>query len=229
MLAYAANRPVVGQRRSSPHALLGIVAGHVAVVALVMSIRMDLPEKIRDTPLVVDLIRANDPPPPPVVPDPQPQAPAQRPSTLAPPQPQVPMPMPAPAPDFSVQPAPGPRFDQVIGPDIQPLPPRAEPRPTLVPDPVRTSARLLTGAADLRPPYPETKLASGEEAVLRLKLTIDATGRVIAVESLGPSDRAFVAAARRHLMARWRYRAASEDGRAIVSTTVVSLRFQLDS
>jgi hypothetical protein len=30
-------------------------------------------------------------------------------------------------------------------------------------------------------------------------------------------------------MARWRYRAASEDGRAIVSTTVVSLRFQLDS
>jgi hypothetical protein len=67
MLAYAANRPVVAERGSSPHALLGVIAAHVAVIAVVMSIRMDLPQKIKDTPLVVDLMREDDPPP--TVPD----------------------------------------------------------------------------------------------------------------------------------------------------------------
>lgn len=224
MLAYAANRPVVAERRSAPHALLGIVAAHVAVVAVVMSIRMDLPQRIKDTPLVVDLLREDDPPPP-TVPDSNPQTPAQpRPSAFDPPQPLVPTP--APTPDMAIAPMPAPTFDRVIGPSIQPLPPRAEPTP--VPAPVRTNARLLTGASDLRPPYPETKLASGEEAVLRLKLTIDARGRVVAVEPVGRADRAFLEAARRHLLARWRYQPATEDGNPIGSTTIISLRFQLE-
>jgi len=38
----------------------------------------------------------------------------------------------------------------------------------------------------------------------------------------------FLEAARRHLIAHWRYRPASEDGRAIASTAVITLRFQLD-
>jgi protein TonB len=227
MLAYAANRPVAAERRQSPHALLGIVAGHVAVVAIMMSIRMDLPTKIKDTPLVVDLLRADDPPPPPAAPDKQPQTPAPpRPSAFDPPQPLVPVP--TPTPDIAMRPVPPPSFDAVIGPDIQPLRPKVDPAPVLVPDPLRTAARLLTSASDLRPPYPESKLASGEEAVLRLRLTIDASGRVLAVEPVGRADGAFLAAARRHLMARWRYRPASEGGRAIGSSIVVSLRFQLE-
>ena len=37
--------------------------------------------------------------------------------------------------------------------------------------------------------------------MLRLRLTIDARGRVVAVEPVGRADRAFLAAARRHLLA----------------------------
>ena len=51
---------------------------------------------------------------------------------------------------------------------------------------------------------------------------------MIAVEPVGPADPVFLAAARRHLLARWRYKPASEDGHAIVSTMVIKLRFQLD-
>ena len=226
MLAYAASRPMIAERRSAPHAMLGIVAGHVALVAVVMSIRMDLPQKIRDTPLVIDLIREYDPPPP-DVPDIKPDTPAQpRTSTLDQPQPLVPVP--DPTPDIGVAPAPPPSFDQLIGPSIQPLPPRADPVPAPVPDPVRIAAKLLTPASELRPPYPDSMLASGEEAVLRLRLTIDTRGRVVGVEPIGRADRAFLETARRHLLANWRYKPASEDGRAVVSSIAVSLRFQLE-
>jgi protein TonB len=96
------------------------------------------------------------------------------------------------------------------------------------PTPVRTAARLLTSSADLKPPYPPSKLLTEEEADLRLKLTIDANGRVVAVEPVGRADPTFLAAARRHLLARWRFSPASEDGRPVVSTTVITLRFRLD-
>lgn len=226
MLAYHDNRPMAVERRSAPHALLFIVAGHVAVAALVMSMKMDLPTKIKDAPLVVDLLREDDPPPP-EVPDIRTPAPPQpSPSTLDQPKPLVPTP--APTPDIAAGPTPAPTFDQLIGPAIEPLPPRVDPLPVPKPAPVRTGAKLLTSADALRPPYPESKLASGEEAVLRLKLTIDPRGRVVAVEPVGRADRAFLEAARRHLLAHWRYKPASEGGSAISSTTVISLRFELE-
>lgn len=225
MLAYTSNRPMAVERRPAPHALLFIVAGHVAVAAAVMSAKMDLPTKLKDKPLVVDLLREDDPPPP-DAPDLRTPAPQPQPSTLD--QPQRLVPIPAPTPDIAVDPTPPPTFDEVIGPRIEPLPPRADPLPKPVPEPVRTAAKLLTSADALRPPYPDSKLASGEEATLRLKLTIDTRGRVVAVEPVGPADRAFLEAARRHLLARWRYQPASEGGRLVTSTAVVSLRFQLE-
>jgi protein TonB len=69
---------------------------------------------------------------------------------------------------------------------------------------------------------------SGEEADLQLKLTIDANGRVVAVEPIGRADPVFLAAARRHLIARWRFAPATEGDRAIPSTTLIMLRFRLD-
>jgi protein TonB len=119
-----------------------------------------------------------------------------------------------------------PSFDALVGGAILPPPPNAGPAPAA--KPIRTAARLLTSAAALRPPYPASKLASGEEALLRLKLTIDAVGRVVAVDAVGPADRAFLEAARRHLLAHWRYKPASESGQAAPSTVIVALRFQLD-
>ena len=64
--------------------------------------------------------------------------------------------------------------------------------------------------------------------MLRLKLSIDERGRVIAVEPVGRADRSFLEAARRHLIAKWRYKPATEDGKAIASSTVITLTFRIE-
>jgi periplasmic protein TonB len=48
------------------------------------------------------------------------------------------------------------------------------------------------------------------------------------VDPVGRADGEFLAAARRHLIAHWRYAPATDDGRAVGSTTTITLRFQLD-
>jgi len=80
----------------------------------------------------------------------------------------------------------------------------------------------------VKPPYPDDKRRLDEEAVLRLRLSIDERGRVVAVEPVGRADRSFLEAARRHIIAHWRYRPASEDGRAVASSTVITLRFEIE-
>jgi len=99
-----------------------------------------------------------------------------------------------------------------------------EPRPVIP----STSVQLLTPPSDLRPPYPESKLLNEEEAALRLRLTIDDQGRVVAVDPVGRADPVFLAAARRHLLTYWRYKPATREGQAIATSVVITLRFQLD-
>jgi len=48
------------------------------------------------------------------------------------------------------------------------------------------------------------------------------------VEPVGRADREFVEAARRHLMARWHYTPATDDGRAVASSLTITLRFMLE-
>lgn len=221
MLAYAANAPRHAERRSSPHAMLVVISVHVAVVAAVMSAKMDLPTRLKDGPLEIIFVpAAKDPPPQPVI---EPRVPqSRRPSAIDRPPQQIPLPPTGSLPTVDATPS-LPNFDAMIGstasvrPSIDPLP-----------APVRTEARLLTPAAELKPPYPHSKLLTEEEAVLKLRLTIDERGRVVAVEPLGRTDRVFLEAARRHLITHWRYKPASEGGRAIPATTVITLRFQLD-
>jgi protein TonB len=102
----------------------------------------------------------------------------------------------------------------------QPLPPPALP--------IRHEPRLLTPPSELKPPYPESKIVSEEEATLQLRLTISDSGRVTAVDAVGAADRVFLDAARRYLIAHWRYQPATEDGRAVGSSIVITLHFQLD-
>ena len=217
MLAYAASAPRFAERRSSPNALLAIIAGHVALVAVVMSAKMDLPLPFKEKPIEVTWIDPIEPPPPnPLRPAPRPQpGPTVTDS-------RIPVP-PLPGPDLSRDPV---AADPIPLPGPTPLPP--EPLPTPKPTPVHIGAQLVTPPSELKPPYPASKLLTEEEAVLKLSLTIDERGRVISVEPVGRADPVFVAAARRHLLAHWRYKPASEDGRAIRSTTVITLRFQLD-
>ena len=219
MLAYAANRPVAAQRRSSPNAMLGIIAAHVAAVALVMSAKMELPPRFIPKPTIIDFIKEPQPPEP--QPTKHPSQPRQ--SGLTQPRPEVEIPA---GSTRTVDTTPSlPDLGPIAAPSVH-AGPSGDPLP--VPQPVRLEAKLITPASELKPPYPDSKLASGEEALLRLRLTIDERGRVVAVEPVGRVDRVFFEAARRYLLAHWRYRPASEDGRAVSSSTVITLRFQLD-
>lgn len=218
MLAYAANAPRPAASRPAPNAMLFIIAGHVAVIAAVMSAKMDLPTKLLGGPTVVMTI------PIPKAPDPTPQPQNQnRPandSTIDRSNPFIP-------PTSSNLPVDdtGPTDLGPIASNEIKLPPGP---PFVSVEPVKLGPRLLTPASQLKPPYPASKLLTEEEATLRLRLTIDERGRVIAVEPVGRADPVFLSTARRHLIGHWRYQPASEDGRAVSSSTVVTLRFQLD-
>jgi protein TonB len=222
MLAYAASRPAPIERRPSPNAMLGIIAVHVAALAVLMSAKMDLPIPIPRPPTHVFWVDPpKDPPPPKPIQTPSPPQPTQ--TTFSNPEPLRPMPLPQ-DPLVATGPIaanPGP----VVTGGSAAIIPLIRPQPRY---PVKLGAQLATPASELKPPYPASKLLSEEEAVLRLKLTIDERGRVVAVEPVGRADPAFVSAARRHLIAHWRYRPASEDGRPTPSTEVITLRFQLD-
>src|SRR5436305_9699125 len=86
MLAYAANGPRYAERRSSPNGMLAIIAAHVALLAAVMSAKMELPPRITHTPIKVDFIHSPTPPPPHVI---RPHV-TQRPIAFAPdPPPQI--------------------------------------------------------------------------------------------------------------------------------------------
>lgn len=223
MTAYVSKPPFASSGRH-PKALLLIVGGHAALLAVAMSAKMDLPAKIIPTITKVTLIDPPKPPPPDQpMPPKQPSPPLD--SAVDRPPPIIPVPpLNGPAVDPTPVPVPDPG-DTVIGNAIVPTP---DPLPLPVPNPVHTGPRFATPAELVKPPYPPSKLRTDEEAVLRLRLSIDQRGRVTAVEPVGSADRAFLDAARRHIIAKWRYTPATEDGRAVASSTVITLAFRIE-
>ena len=214
MLAYA---PRPERRRLNPSALALILGAHAIAIVAVMSAKMDLASPWQPSRTDVTFV----PLPPEPQPEPQPKA-EPRPSNQS---------LDAPAPIVDAIPLPG----SIIEP--LPLPPDPGPRignstnPLPLPKPapiVRTGPRFATPDADLRPPYPESKRALEQEATLRLRLSIDERGRVTAVDPVGKADPTFLAAARRHILKAWRYQPAMEGEKAIASSTVITLRFELD-
>jgi protein TonB len=221
MLAYASQNARPAGRVGSPKALLLIVAGHAALIAAVMAAKMEI---VRIPPLdptvLIDIPAPPPPPTPETRPDPKPQQPVIQDSSIEQPTTIVPMD----ATDLG--------FDRgqamqdlatVIGTDVR-LPQFDPPRHV----PVKLGPRLATAADALKPPYPSDKLRAQEEATLKLRLTIDARGRVTSVEPIGAADPGFLAAARRHILKSWHYKPATEDGVAVATTTVISLSFRLE-
>ncbi len=222
MLAYAAQISRPAARAGSPKALTLIIAGHAVLIAAVMTAKMDV---VRGTPFdPTTLINVPIPPPPP----PDPQAKPE-------PKPQEPV-----IQDTSIDRTPtivdmgqttSIELDQ--GPTIRELIPDIGAGPTIIPDPprhvpVKSGPRLATAAHALKPPYPNDKLRAEEEATLKLRLTIDARGRVTAVDPVGRADPSFLEAARRHIIRAWRYKPATEDGVGVPTTTVINLSFRLE-
>ena len=221
MLAYAAHSPRTAGRAGSPKALTLIVAGHAVLIAAVMTAKMDV---IRVTPFdPIDVVNVDTPPPPPP-PEPKPQA----------------------DPRPTEQPVQDPVIDRVdpvipmgqadnseveVGPIFQQFPPLGSGGTVIDPpkrEIVKVAAVFRTPDSALRPPYPNDKLRLEEEATLRLRLNIDARGRVTAVEPVGQADPSFLEAARRHIIKAWRYKPATEDGVAVASSVVINLSFRLE-
>jgi protein TonB len=221
MLAYTANVPVAGKRESSPNTFLFIVAAHVAALAAVMSAKMDLPQRPRERPTIIDLIHR--PPPRENLTNIEETRTLPRPAETRIYQ-RVPEPIPE-AVSVTLDMG-GPTVDPgALGTDDAAVIP-AIPKTTVMP--VHRDARLLTPASELKPPYPASKLLTEEEAVLTLRLSIDERGRVVAVEPIGRADRDFLQAARQHLIAHWRYQPAMEGERTVSSYLTITLHFMLD-
>jgi periplasmic protein TonB len=218
MLAYAASRPVPLDRRPHPNTMLLIIGAHVALVAAVMSAKMDLP--IKAPPVITHIEFIPVPPDPPQHPIRTPQPVPTTNSWIDTPRPHVPTKFDLPPIDR------GPALDPGTIAGAGTTVTTEIPRPPVTI--AKSGPQLLTPPAELKPPYPASKLLNEEEAVLTVRLTIDENGRVIAVDPVGRADHAFLDAARRHLLAHWRYKPATEDGHAIPSSATVTLHFELD-
>ncbi|WP_294121423.1 energy transducer TonB [Sphingomonas sp.] len=219
MLAYAADMPRTAQRTGSPKALTLIVAGHALALAAVLTARPELVGFERDPPPVIINI-PNDPPRPKPDPahDPRPKQQETQDPFIPAERPIVDM---GQATDIALD--QGPPIRDILagsGTAIIADPPRHVP--------VKLGPRIAMSEQALKPPYPLDKIRDQEEATLRLRLTIDPRGRVIAVDPVGKADPSFLEAARRHILKAWRYKPATEDGVAVQSTTVISLSFRLE-
>lgn len=224
MLAYAARGPSAGKRQSSPNALLVVISVHVALLAIVMSAKMDLPSRIHDPVTTIQLLPPADPPPPANLARIRPRTervPAR--TSIANPQPIIATPSSSGAASEETPPI---DFGKLLGTSEGTAGATEPVRPPLA---IRHEARLLTPVSELKPPYPASKLASEEEGVLTLRLSVDERGRVIAVDPIGPADRAFLDSARRYLIGHWRYQPATEGDRPVASTVTITLQFRLDS
>jgi len=202
-----------------------IVGGHAVAIAFLVTAKMEVNPFVPKPPLIIEPIDLPKPPPPPE-PQPKPKAEPQqsRRSVITPTPPLYP-PLPdnpvvdSGAPTTDVVPDIRPIIDAPLGGTVQPLPPMKEP--------VKVAARLATPSDLLRPPYPDSKLRSEEEAVLKLRLRIDERGRVVSVEPVGTADPDFLQAARKHLIRTWRYKPATEDGRPVPTSITITLRFEM--
>jgi len=220
MLAYAANAPVNAGRNRSPKALTLIIAGHAALIAAVLMAKPEIMTRV--LPGHTTIINVPVPPPPKPVEqvEPQAQRPVTQPSLIDQERPIIDMERQDP-----IEIATGPSFED-IGKVIGSGPTSIADPPKHVP--VKLGPRLATSDSALKPPYPLDKIRTEEEATLRLRLTIDARGRVTAVDPVGAADPSFLEAARRHILRSWRYKPATEDGVGVPTTTVISLSFRLE-
>jgi protein TonB len=217
MLAYAADSRRIAGRSNSPGALVLVVAGHAALIAAVLAAKMDVVTLLPDDPTKLIQVTIAPPPPDPAVQTKSKRHLATQPSFIDRSETIVDMDA-----NNSASLAHASTLEDigaVIGIDLSFIDP---------PAPVRLAARFDTPASALKPPYPNDKLRLEEEATLKLRLTIDARGRVTTVESVGTADPSFLEAARRHIIRAWRYKPATEDGVAIGSSTVITLSFRLE-
>ncbi|MES2175600.1 MAG: TonB family protein [Pseudomonadota bacterium] len=109
-----------------------------------------------------------------------------------------------------------------------PIQPYIAPPPPPLADPVLTEPRIDPRAlAAFQPDYPGAMIRQGLEGTVTVRVTINAEGRVTAIEKVSATDESFWAATQRHALRKWRFRPATRDGVAVASSKVLTVRFTL--
>ena len=209
------------QKSIRPGGMALVIALHAAAFAGLVLVKTDI---IRTSDPIIDTYDVRIPPPPEETPPPRPQPPRQQ-SVLD-------------APQRIVQ-TPTDQGPVVTEPRVPPLPPYSPPAQEtvladLTPDlprlPVRIEAQIDPRfAGELQPPYPAAEQASQRDGTVRVRVTIGADGRVKAIARLSATSDAFWRATERHALAHWRFRPATEDGRAVEATKVMNVIFRIEA
>lgn len=165
------------------------------------------------------------PPPPPPPPEPVPVT-AEKSTT----QPKVSQPD-APIPEVTLPPLRDPTSAWTDpGPIPQPTDPIGSGGTATV-DPPKPLPVLVGAQPDPRatfqPPYPAELRRTETEGRITVRVLIGADGRVKAVEPVGAGETAFFEATRRHALACWRFRPATQDGVPYEVWKVMNVRFEL--
>lgn len=176
-----------GQRRNGK-VLIAIVGGHAALLAALIFIKMEMPEKIRIPPMITENIPLEPPPkeippPPDRKPEVEPQ-PMQR-SVIDVVKPPIPIPSEGPViatvPFEDVVINTGPIGENTVVAD-PPVIPRPEPAPEPEPEPIMITPTKLVPRGNpaswvTNDDYPAAALRSEEQGRTRFSLTVAADGR----------------------------------------------------
>lgn len=217
-------------RVRQPGALALTLALNGAVVAGLVAWN---PSIIPKGPTIIDLIDPTVKPPPEPEPKPQPKAepkPQQQRTTTIDLPPPTPFPTP-PQPEGPLvqrDPQPLPPVTGGTGPAVDPLPPQPEPLPKAEPKPVRVGPTLDERRSELQPPYPPALERAEVEGSVTVRVRIGTDGRPLAIELVRADDPGFFKAARDWGLRNWRFKPATEDGRAVESTTTLTVRFEIN-
>ena len=148
---------------------------------------------------------------PPVSPPPEP---TPEPAARQPPRPRTPPRPPARPPAQQSAPAPNPGAPQTLAGIGQALGAVVPPAPD-------------TRFQNVAPSYPEAARLRGETGTVGLELSVDAEGRVTAVNVARSSGSPMLDAAARRAVVEWRFRPAARDGVPVAGSIRTSVHFRL--
>lgn len=197
--------------------IVGLVAGHVAVFAALMSAGVVVIPKIARPPIVVDLIPLPPTPPPPSAPDPRPVVDIVRPVAPV-----------VPPPIVQVAAPPPPTIQTVISaPPPEPAPVALTRADATVPSPTLPSTALnaLPGNPPLK--YPLDARRKRQEGVVRLRIVIDAEGRVAEISVAQSSGVASLDEAALRGIRKWRFQPKVDAGQPVMAVGYFTQPFAL--
>ena len=132
-----------------------------------------------------------------------------------------------PMPSTNVAPA----SEDTMAPPAPPAPvPQADVAPVEVSGgySVTRDAELMFPDMISAPPYPTLLEREGVETDLRLRLDIDARGRVTGAVPIGSHHRGFLPSTIAHIQERWRFRPKLVEGKAVSSRRVFTFLFRVE-